>query len=53
MSTGAAVVARWFEARRGLVMGVVGGAMSAGQLVVIPLAAALTFWFGWRTSTSP
>ncbi len=50
MSTGAAVVARWFEARRGLVMGVVGGAMSAGQLVVIPLAAALTFWFGWRTS---
>jgi MFS family permease len=50
MSTGAAVVARWFEARRGLVMGLVGGAMSAGQLVVIPLAAALTFWFGWRVS---
>jgi len=50
MSTGAAVVARWFDARRGLVMGLVGGAMSAGQLVVIPLAAALTFWFGWRTS---
>lgn len=50
MSTGAAVVARWFETRRGLVMGLVGGAMSAGQLVVIPLAAALTFWFGWRTS---
>ncbi len=24
--------------------------MSAGQLVVIPLATALTFWFGWRTS---
>jgi MFS family permease len=50
MSTGAAVVARWFEAKRGIVMGLVGGAMSAGQLVVIPLAAALTFWFGWRTS---
>src|SRR5438876_9600469 len=24
--------------------------MSAGQLIVIPLATALTVWFGWRTS---
>jgi predicted MFS family arabinose efflux permease len=24
--------------------------MSAGQLIVIPLAAALTVWFGWRAS---
>jgi predicted MFS family arabinose efflux permease len=31
-------------------MGIAGGAMSAGQLVVIPLATALTLWFGWRTS---
>ena len=30
MSTAAALAARWFEARRGLVMGLVGGAMSAG-----------------------
>jgi hypothetical protein len=38
MSPGAALAARWFEARRGLVMGLVGGAMPAGQLVVVPLA---------------
>jgi MFS family permease len=50
MSTGASVIARWFEGRRGLVMGVVGAAMSAGQLIVIPLATALTFWFSWRAS---
>jgi MFS family permease len=50
LATGSTVVARWFETRRGLVMGVAAGSMSAGQLVVIPLAAALTLWFGWRTS---
>jgi MFS family permease len=50
LATGSAVIARWFETRRGLVMGVAGGAMSAGQLVVIPLATALTIWFGWRAS---
>jgi MFS family permease len=48
--TGAVVVARWFDARRGLVMGIVAGAMSAGQLIVIPLATALMLWFGWRAS---
>jgi predicted MFS family arabinose efflux permease len=31
-------------------MGVIGGAMSAGQLVVIPLAVALTLTLGWRQS---
>ena len=50
MSTGAALAARWFEARRGLVMGLVGGAMSAGQLVVVPLAVWLTLSYGWRHS---
>jgi MFS family permease len=50
MSTAATVAARWFEGRRGLVMGVIGGAMSAGQLVVIPLAVALTLTLGWRQS---
>ena len=50
MSTGAAMAARWFEDRRGLVMGVVGGAMSAGQLVIIPLAVWLTLHHGWRQS---
>ena len=50
MSTGAALAARWFEARRGLVMGLVGGAMSAGQLVIVPLAVWFTLTYGWRTS---
>jgi MFS family permease len=50
MSTGAALAARWFEGRRGLVMGVVGGAMSAGQLVIVPLAVWLTLTYGWRQS---
>jgi MFS family permease len=50
MSTGAAMAARWFEGRRGLVMGLVGGAMSAGQLVIIPLAVWLTVSYGWRQS---
>ncbi|OLC33493.1 MAG: hypothetical protein AUH81_14170 [Candidatus Rokubacteria bacterium 13_1_40CM_4_69_5] len=50
ITTGSTVVARWFEARRGLAIGIAAGGMSAGQLVVIPLAMALTVWYGWRTS---
>jgi MFS family permease len=50
MSTAASVVARWFESRRGLVLGVMGGAMSAGQLVIVPLAMWLTLHYGWRLS---
>jgi MFS family permease len=50
LTTGSTVIARWFEGRRGLAMGLAGGAMSAGQLVVIPLASGLTLAYGWRTS---
>ncbi|HSE02652.1 MAG TPA: MFS transporter [Methylomirabilota bacterium] len=50
MSTAATVAARWFEGRRGLVMGMIGGAMSAGQLIVVPLAVIFTLTFGWRQS---
>jgi MFS family permease len=50
LSTAASIATRWFERRRGLVMGLIGGAMSAGQLVVIPLAVALTLTLGWRQS---
>jgi len=50
LSTGSTVVARWFESRRGMAMGLAAGGMSAGQLIVIPLATVLTLWFGWRWS---
>jgi MFS family permease len=50
MATAATVAARWFESNRGLVLGILGGAMSAGQLVVIPLAVWLTLSYGWRSS---
>jgi MFS family permease len=50
MTTGSTVAARWFEARRGVAIGIAAGGMSAGQLVVIPLATVLTLWFGWRSS---
>jgi MFS family permease len=50
MSTGSAVVARWFEQRRGVAMGFAAGGMSAGQLIVIPLATVLTLTYGWRSS---
>ena len=50
LSTAASVVARWFETRRGLVLGLLGGAMSAGQLVIVPLAVWFTKTYGWRLS---
>jgi MFS family permease len=50
LTTGSAVITRWFEGRRGLAMGLAGAAMSAGQLVVIPLATGLTLAYGWRSS---
>lgn len=49
MSLAATVVGRWFTARRGLVTGVLAAAASAGQLVFLPLVAALARDHGWRT----
>src|SRR5919108_2913238 len=50
LSTGSAIVARWFDKHRGMAMGVAAGGMSAGQLIFIPLATKLTYGFGWRWS---
>jgi MFS family permease len=52
IATGSTVAARWFEQRRGVAIGLAAGGMSAGQLVVIPLAMSLTLSYGWRTATS-
>jgi MFS family permease len=50
MSVAAALVARWFDTRRGLVLGIAGSGMAAGQLLIVPLLMTLTLSWGWRAS---
>src|SRR6202790_1508611 len=45
---GATVAARWFVARRGLVVGILSASVATGQLVFLPLIATLTDHYGWR-----
>jgi len=45
---GATVAARWFNQRRGLVVGILTASSATGQLVFLPLLASLTDHFGWR-----
>jgi sugar phosphate permease len=45
---GATVAARWFVARRGLVVGILTASVATGQLVFLPLLASLTERMGWR-----
>ncbi len=47
----ATVSTRWFVARRGLVSGVLTAANATGQLVFLPVVAALTAHHGWRTAS--
>src|SRR5437868_5303372 len=47
---GATVSARWFAARRGLVVGILTASAATGQLVFLPLLASLTERFGWRVA---
>ncbi|GAC1632418.1 MAG: MFS transporter [Nevskia sp.] len=44
----AAIVNRWFVARRGLVMGLLTASTATGQLIFLPLYAALTEAYGWQ-----
>jgi sugar phosphate permease len=47
----AAVVAnRWFDERRGLVLGILSAANATGQLVFLPLLASLATGRGWRVA---
>ncbi|RJF68660.1 MFS transporter [Rhodopseudomonas palustris] len=48
MVLGATVAARWFNHRRGLVVGILTASVATGQLVFLPMLAALTERFGWR-----
>src|SRR4029079_12505914 len=45
----ATIAARWFTARRGLVIGILSGGASTGQLIFLPVMANITAAFGWRT----
>jgi MFS family permease len=47
---GATVAARWFAARRGLVVGILTASVATGQLVFLPLLATLTDHYGWRVA---
>ncbi|WP_442931296.1 MFS transporter [Mycolicibacterium sp. 120320] len=44
----ATVATRWFDARRGLVTGVLTAASATGQLIFLPIVAAVTTAHGWR-----
>jgi sugar phosphate permease len=44
----ATVATRWFEARRGLVTGVLTAASATGQLIFLPVVAQVTTTHGWR-----
>jgi sugar phosphate permease len=45
---GATVVARWFAARRGLVIGALTASTATGQLIFLPALASLAENYGWR-----
>jgi MFS family permease len=47
----ATVTERWFAARRGLVMGVLTAASATGQLVFLPIVAALAESADWRIAS--
>lgn len=44
----ATIAARWFTARRGLVMGLMTSAVAAGQLLFLPFLAYVISAYGWR-----
>ncbi len=47
----AAIVAnRWFDERRGLVLGMLSAGNATGQLIFLPLLASLATEHGWRTA---
>ena len=49
MVLAAVVATRWFDARRGLVLGALSAANATGQLVFLPLLAGVVERRGWRS----
>src|SRR5947209_3336247 len=50
---GAIVSTRWFDERRGLVLGILTAANATGQLIFLTLAASLVEHVGWRWALAP
>ncbi|MDQ7980034.1 MFS transporter [Paraburkholderia sp. SARCC-3016] len=48
LTLSATVVNRWFTKRRGLVMGILTASSATGQLVFLPMLAAIAEHHGWR-----
>jgi sugar phosphate permease len=51
MVLAAIVATKWFETRRGLVLGALSAANATGQLIFLPVLARLTEDRGWRDAT--
>jgi MFS family permease len=51
MVLAAIVVNRWFDQRRGLVLGLLSAANATGQLVFLPMLASQVTRHGWRSAT--
>lgn len=47
------IAIRWFNLRRGLVIGILTSAFAAGQLMFVPLMAWITTLFDWRFAVLP
>ena len=50
MVLAAIIASRWFDERRGLVLGILSAANATGQLVFLPLLASLVAARGWRAA---
>jgi MFS family permease len=50
---GATVANRWFDRRRGLVLGLLTASSATGQLIFLPLASSLIAHRGWRIAVLP
>jgi len=50
---GATVANRWFERRRGLVLGVLTASSATGQLIFLPIVASLIEHHSWRVAVLP
>ncbi len=42
------IVSQWFLSRRGLTLGLVGGAGSFGAMFLVPASSAFLVWFAWQ-----